>query len=332
MGLTIRLVTSWDVPTGCGIEEHSRMLIQAVEDGTGGEILFHPDAAALDPARLVGAEPFDVLHLNCQAALHSRWEPSHIQYWQQQGKPVVVTWHDTMSGAEDQPNSPKCRALAKVADAFIVHEPVADLPWANYHYWRQGVLDPPAMECEANVWRRYQHRPVVGSMGFPFPWKNYDLLCASAFEAGWAVLLLAANATDDQIIKWQQLNPHTTVKRAFMPRDEAVCWLRQCDATAFLYLCANTGTSGAIRMGIAARKPLLATHPDACRQFRDLQNVGLESGSGIRWLEDLSPEAVTTALALRTQPGVHNMDRLAEQDSWRRLGGKYADLYRSLVA
>ncbi len=100
-----------------------------------------------------------------------------------------------------------------------------------------------------------------------------------------------------------------TVK-GFVERRSVVAWLTACDATAFLYLNANTGTSGAIRMGIAARRPMLATDPDVCRQFRDLKDVGLSTGSGISWLDDLSPDAVTLELTMpRTG---HQIHRLAE--------------------
>ncbi len=345
--MNVLLVTSWDIP--CGIAESSAMLKEYVERADP-EIELEPHPEALDPnhAILGSLGGVSVVHLNYHAALHSRWGLPEIRMMQERGLKVVVTFHDTMSGAADQPNSDKCKALCHAADAFIVHEPVADLPGAIY--WRQGV--PAAAEwpithgLQNEQLREYRHRcnssffqPIVGSCGFPFPWKNYDLLAEASAAAGWALLLIAPNATDEQVAGWQQRNPNSRIHTEFLPRTAVVQMLTGCDATAFLYLCANTGTSGAIRMGMAARKPLLATHPDACRQFRDLADREEDTEpfmpsmtslrTGITWLKDLSPFGVTGALAAVTPH--YRLHRTAQWDSWTQLGKKYAKLYRSLV-
>lgn len=312
--ITVRLVTTWN--TACGIAEHSAMLVQAL--GVEDDIEVTPDADALDPRQL-DPTPYDIVHLNYHAALHSRWDVAEVQALQEHNVKVVITYHDTMSGEKNQRNSTQCIALWEHADAFIVHEPVADLPDAIY--WRQGIPEPeePKLNCNA--------RPVVGTCGFDFPWKNYELLAKSSFEAGWAVLFVGGNITEERQRVLEDCNPHVQFIQGFVDRREIVAYLAACDATAFLYLCANTGTSAAIRLGIAARRPMLATSPAACRQFRDLK--GLKSG--ITWLDDLSPWNVTAQLGWLTIAHDHRMHRLAEQDSWRRLGGKYAQLYRDLV-
>jgi hypothetical protein len=176
----------------------------------------------------------------------------------------------------------------------------------------------------------YSTQPVVGSVGFPFPWKNYDLLAEASYAAGWALKLYAPNATPGQVIQWAILNPNLYVETGFPDRYTVLSGLQGCDATAFLYANANTGTSGAIRMGLAARKPILATVSGGCRQFRDLDD--LDAHQAIRWLAKLDVEHLVEALGKvsigRVDPHVV---RLAHLDSWERNGKRYASLYRSLV-
>jgi len=327
--ITVLLVTTWE--EACGIAEHSALLVDALK--TEDDIHIDPsNKESLDPGHCLSTLTpgrYEIVHLNYHAALHSRWLPTHVQRVQATGRKVVITYHDTMSGEPDQPNSDHCKALAEVADAFIVHEPVADLP--SVIYWRQGIPEPE--EPALDIYRAgTRGRPCIGTVGFDFPWKNYDLLATCSYEAGWSLLIVGKVTTDRQKAL-ADLNPHVQfatndqgVSGEFVHRRQVVRVLSGCDGTAFLYLCANTGTSAAIRQGIAARKPMLATDPRACRQFRDLQNLD----TGITWLENLSPVHVTKWLGWLS-PGNHQMDHFAEQDSWRRLGQKYADLYRGLV-
>ena len=348
--ITVRPISTWGIP--CGIAEHTKHLIEAMHAGRHGVFVQTPDPRELDPDYFFGGTyDCEVVWLNYHAALHARWTPEQVCRLFAHGKSVVVTFHDT-----GVPNSLQCTDLWSAVSSygsywrFIVHEPSPDLPGAIY--LRQGI-PPWAGRWEYSL----QHsttgfspvdgviespdqlhtlfglpwgiRPRVGTVGFPFPWKNYDLLCAAATLAGWSVLLFAPGATDEQIARWRQLNPWTAVVRAFVPSPQIVSALAGCDATAFLYQCANTGTSGAIRQGIAARKPLIAT--SGCRQFRDLEEEPL-GASAIYWAKDLSPEGVAAALntvytGAPIDPRIH---RIAERDSWANQAAKYADVFKAV--
>jgi glycosyltransferase involved in cell wall biosynthesis len=330
--MRVRLVTPWG--TACGIAEHSKMLRDAVE-AADPSITFwidtdlHPDALWRAP------EAPDVVLLNYHAGLHSQWTPAHVKEVRKARIPVVVIYHDT-----GVPNSEQCHRLFEATThypqlapgAFIIHEPAEDLPGAVY--LRQGVPARP-FPAPATPWldefRSIYYasgRPILGTVGFPFPWKNYDLLVDATALAGWALLLLAPGATEAQIAAWQGRNPAMLVVADFIPADAVVAYLGGCDATAFLYACANTGTSGAIRQGIAARKPVLAT--SGCRQFRDLEGDRI-GARALTWLSDLSVEGVAAALESvvlqRVDPAVV---RLAERDSWRRRGQELAELLRGV--
>jgi hypothetical protein len=256
-----------------------------------------------------------LVHLNYQASLHSRWTPEKVRAVQARGIKVVITYHDT-----GVPNSDQCQALHAVADRFIVHEPADDLPGAIY--WRQGVPVHNNSVGDAP----FKGYPTIGTVGFDFPWKNYDLLCEIAGELGWGVNLY----TPKPLLKerHQSLLERSRGRlNVFVGETtgDIVAGLSECDATAFLYVTHNTGTSGAIRLGIAAKKPLIAFSVQANRQVRDLCDEG-----AIHWcdtVEDVRYRLKTLTLS-RFDPGIV---ALAEQDSWTHLGAKYAALYREVV-
>lgn len=312
-GEKVLLVTTWGIP--CGIAEHSAMLKEAIESQSNftHEILtdLHP-AAVLDVPRPMPA----LIVLNYHAALLSQWHPAHIKEAQRRGSKVLVIYHD--SGV---PNTEQCKALYFVADAFVIHEPAEDLPKARYI--RMGVPDwTGAYQFDT------KRRPMLGTIGFPFGWKNYDALARITAECGWDLLLLAPTATKKQEADWKALNPRVSVSTTFLPRELAIEWLAGCDATAFAYVCHNGGQSAAILQGIAARKPVIALK--TCRQFRSLYEDPIGRAT-IRWAETFDDIAahLRNVRIQRVDPGIV---ALAEQESWTRVGQKYIDLYRELLS
>src|SRR5262245_44061033 len=273
--MRVLLVTSWDTP--CGIAEHSKLLIDSVR-AADATIAFNPNARALaDPEYawdLLKSGEWDLLHLNHHDALHSRWDPRVVDEIQHQlGIPTVVTYHDTRSGEPGAENSEKLYAFARIASAVVVHDPVADVTTA--HAWRQGVpagaqmpatykrqlgfagwMDGKGMLYE-RPWKASDQQPVLGTMGFNFPWKNYDRLADETAVAGWALVICCTNATEEDATRWKEKNPYTLVVPGYLDTPTIVNYLAGCDATAFMYECQNNGTSGAVRMGLAARKPVI---------------------------------------------------------------------------
>lgn len=314
----ILLVTTWDTP--CGIAEHSAMLKKAVEHEVSVQV-----CDQLAPELIPDNTP--IIHLNYHAALHSLFTPDWIKRWQRDGRRVVITYHDT-----GVPNSQQCKDLCDVADAFIVHEPAPDLVAMHIdrmpYYIRMGVPDWTGyFAFEQSEYSWCGRRPILGSIGFPFPWKNYDELAKVSAACGWALLLIAPGATDEQVAKWKALNPRSFIITEFLSQPTALNYLSGCDATAFTYVCHNTGQSGAILQGIAARKPVIALK--TCRQFRALYNDPVGKVC-IYWTDSFEGVAAN----LREVP-IGRVDprtvALAEQESWRHAGQKYLTIYKRFL-
>jgi hypothetical protein len=320
-------VSSWG--TACGIADHLAQAKPAIE-AADPSITIVPDPEGLDPkvvierVRWSGANAYDWLWLNYHRALHSRWTPevvADLVTFTQGQMRVLVTFHDTYG--ERKPDALQVQ-LHDLADAFVVHEPCLDLPKA--HLIRQGVA-PAQLPYEYYGWGQV---PILGSVGWNQPWKNYDTLARVTGEQGWALVLCCNNATVEDEARWEALNPRLFVVRGFLPADLIVSYLAGCDATIFAYECANSGTSGAIRLGLAARKPVIAWRD--CRQFRDLVAAELNAQVWpIHWCSgfDRLPQVLADIPVGRVDPSVVH---LATLDSWVHQGQAYARLFQQAVA
>lgn len=323
--MRVHAITSWG--TACGIAAYAEALQTACQQ-EGLDVEFTMDAIGLDPTTS-GWTPLhrpDVLWLNYHAGLHSRWTPNVVTV-AERNVPVVVTIHDTRDGTPQQPNDAWVHALMAAATATIIHEPCADLEGAAVI--RQGI--PDLTGVRARGWSAYGgwDRPVLGTVGFPFPWKNYDRLAQLTASIGWGLLLIAPHATGEDVYRWRRLNPWLHVFPTFLPAAEVPQYLAGCTATAFMYECANTGTSGAIRQGIAARRPVYALA--TCRQFRDLR-TGEGETAAVRWVHGWD----ALERRLRTGDAPEGPDpaivALAERDSWRRQARAYLGVFREAMA
>lgn len=349
----VLLVTSWETP--CGIAAHSESLIRAIPWRSAGFDL-HPDAGSLDPQAVLMDRPWKIVHLNHHDALHSRWTPDHIRFLQSEGIKVVVTYHDTREVAPE-----KLVDLCNVADATIIHEPVQGLAWVapddlDYHthitpgkaiYLRQGIPAPPRAIADfwvtpwggqrhpdgriwENSFKAFPTQPVLGTVGFNFPWKNFDRLAELTAAEGWAIVILSNNATAADEERWRAMNPHALIIRKYLPEQEVLGYLGACDATAFPYECSNTGTSGAIRLGIAALKPVIAF--GHCRQFRDLVQLDPDyPGAGmICWAKDW--DQLRRRLHVIGAGAPWAPTALAWADRWPAVAGRYLEIYQQVLA
>lgn len=313
------IVSTWQ--TSCGIAQHTGMLMDAViaTGFRGPQDGYSVSPELLDPHANVHMAVPDVLHLNYHMALHSRWTPEEIRQWRKNGVQVLVTLHD--SGL---PNSDQAKAICAAADYFVVHEPYDDLP-AHGEYLRMGVpLYDGGESFRPQCW--YQ-RPLLGTIGHDFGWKNWDELARRTAAVGWGMRICTPDITEAHATQLYALNPWLDICLGFWQVD-ALRVLHDCDATAFVNVCHNTGQSAAILQGIGARKPVLALQD--CRQYRALflDRLGRDT---IRWVQDFDAlECQLKKLPIqRVDPGIV---ALAEQESWEKVGKRYAEIYRKLVA
>lgn len=264
------------------------------------DALAHVKACANTP------DAWDLVHVNHHAALHSSWTGLHIREIQERFCPVVVTHHDTFETLRILVDR-GYKFFIGAADHIVVHEPIEGLPVDGpWTYLRQPIPSAPIRSMA-------QPPLTVGSVGFDFPWKNFKLLRTLANKAGWRTDIFGG-------MDWYE-------------RDAAIARLAGCRATAFLYQTGNSGTSAAIRMGLAARKPVVAF---PCRQFRDLYESKYPDVRGAVLWAHSEDEFLTLLNYLASDQGYwlaacDRVQRLAEHDSWANGARVYYNIYRNAI-
>lgn len=322
----------------CGIREYGEYVLEAIKEFPEVEVVPHNDP----DAHQLGLPDCDIIHVSHQAALHSSWREEQVAEYQKHGYLVTVTQHDTFETWEIMLDRGMPNFLS--ANALILHEPVkglmegwkgkelveyfpgpkaenvpyyADVEWEheNVHYFQQGVL--PQTEKVP-----YVAKNTLGTVGFDFPWKNFELGARETEKAGWNYLVISPGMVDSRVEEIKALNPNSMLITSWLNAKEVVEVLSGCTATAFLYVTGNSGTSGAIRMGIGARRPVIA--------FCSRQNRDLAMEKGIDWLRNdahLGELLEKYGRGEGMEERVEAVKKIAERDSWRNLAMRYRDMW-----
>jgi len=320
----------------CGIREYGLMLKEAVEGSSNVQVEEFPFTAPdrlLDRVCSPSSRP-DIVHLNHHAALHSQWGPDHIWALRALGMKVVVTQHDTFESWEIMQSR---RFLdARDADLLIIHEKVEGLEGPRVWQMRQPIPEAPPAVKSGEAWLRrlkgIQWKHYVGSVGFNLLHKGFPTLVDGARRAGWGCRLIVPGITVEEAEDLQRIHPEgLELMTGWRPRGHVIAALATCDMLGFPYVTGGSGTSGALRLGIAARRPVFTSPKGVNRQTLDLPED--------HWVMrvDPSPQGIEEALRGWADPK-REFDRwaneagiLAEMDGWEPMGWELARRYVGLV-
>lgn len=297
----------------CGIREYGKFLMAEFANDPEVQIteVANPDALSL------GLPDADIIHVNHHAALHSSWREDTVAQYQKHGYKVTVTQHDTFEDFRimQERGFPDFRR----ANGLVVHEDVNRLNGNNIHYIPQGVL-PAAKGAEQVAVH------TLGSAGFDFPWKNYDMLARVTSDAGWVLLLIAPEMSQSRVEEIKRINPGSMVLTSWLSAEEVVFLLSSCTATGFLYSTGNSGTSGAIRLGIAARRPMVA--------FQSRQNRDLAKELALNWVnteEEAKQQLSAFGYKEVVAANVDWMKELADSQSWGNAAKQYKEMWMNAL-
>lgn len=336
---TIRVLLVTSDRAHCGIAEYGHFLKWAVEKADPSiEVVEWPHPNWPASGAFLGPEAgtFRIVHFNHQAALSSGMNEGTLLSLRRIGWKVVVTQHDTFEefAIMRERGMPDFRG----ADLLVVHEEAAGLTDQGLPHVLRLTQPVPTHLAKSPVvhlpLQRGRYRYYVGSAGFHFGWKNQAVVVEAAREAAWGCLLFAPGISIEEAEALQRLHPFgLEIIPQWTEAAELITSLKVgCDATAFPYVTGNSGTSGAIRLGIAAELPVIASPPAVCRQFRDLADR-----AEISWCTP-SVEGVAEELRFIAREGEawrgrreEQVRALAEDLSWEGAGRVLAKKYRELA-
>jgi len=320
--IRVGLVTNWQ--EACAVAEYANSLVTHVNDP---EIEFKIISRPLTFEHIMQeSRNVDVLHFNVAWWLFDGLKGNEWRTFRKRGKRVLITLHESY-----EPEIRSLGGLGPAADAIVVHEEPSDgIAWPEgFYYIPQGVRMVEFIQrCKVN------YQPKLGTLGFPFWWKNYQLTAKVARDLGLGFMFLMGKPKSDRMdmdsITHEILgiHPEAEIVTGWQPYDYMVRRLSECVATVFPYneKAEIYGVSAGVRMGMAAGRPIIVS--EHAQQFKDLKKYPDEV-----YVTHSSKLEEATRLVLRdVRNGCERKpSELLKDMSWSQCATKYVALYKQLM-
>lgn len=254
------------------------------------------------------------------------WHPARvpfgvedIQWLRGQNSKTIVVHHNYTGG----------QVPLEEADVVVGHEPQLVEVAKNFVFIPHGIPNFPEQ-------LRDNHPPafMIGTAGFPFPWKRFDVVAEAAIRTGTHCRMLAARS--DQLDTEAYMNgieahlgQRADIWRQWLPIEDVINLLSRCVANIFWFQSMGPedelGQSGSVRMGLAAGRPtIISTH----RKFKTLFPYGDEL-----YIAGREEDVYTSLQEILDNPRTAKRPkRLLADMSWSKTGEQYRKLVRDLCA
>lgn len=309
--MKIYLVTTWN--DRCGIAEYASNLVRHCK--AEFEIL-DPGLFMSNSFELVGG---NILHINHEPGLFPYLTGAYIKA-RAGNMRTIITLHTSNEGFNRS-------SLTEGIDRIVVHEKTEDTK-SRPEQWLYIPMGIPSAVQLANC-----VDDNLGTCGFPFPWKGWDEVarCAKELNMGMIAIIPESRHVDIRPVEkmiCDIVGVRAYVIKEYMPESGVIHQLSRCLVNVFPYKGNNGGISGAVRMGLASRRPVVISQS---RQFRDLfeyrDEVYISPAPTGKELLDCISQAVYEA-----RKGTSRLpNKLLRDMSWEVVAKKYMDLYESLV-
>lgn len=317
--MKVALITSWP-PELCGIASNSVNVVNHKAADVEYKIIEGCAwARPFTEAQVLNeSQDCDIVHLSYERNLHAGLSPAVFHRLREQGKKLVITYHNVWPGDHQDDN------MLAVFDAIVSQDPASPAE-RGFIYIPQGVMEiTPSERVERKL----------GTAGFPTAIKGGHLVAQVARTLGLGMLIFAPTSRHADAV-WmaneiRKQVPEAEIVHDFLPQEVVATRLSECLATVWAYGAhgAQSGISGSVRLGLAARRPIVVSR---CGMYRDLWYKS-EHSDEICWLESEQPTvesmlpAVEEAIQEKKRPLT-----IARDMSWVTAGEKYAEVYRKLL-
>lgn len=314
--IKVALVTT-HLPERCGLATYAEEFIHHSTNDIDFKIIGRPfDGTVLDRIGDV-----DVVHYNHVFALFGSVIVDHIRTLRSMGKKTVVTWHESTM---DNRNP-----LTALFDRVVVHHKDTQ---DGFIYIPNGIwnlpdsfYDPPE-DLRTNF---------IGMAGFPFGFKKFELGAQVAKTLGMKLMAFIPEShhidTHPVAKAIQAICPESLVVTEYKHQLEIIQRLSTCKFTMSPHDHAGGGISGSVRMGIAARRPVVISRAG---RFSDLvDNYADEfyiTKTGYPTFQEVLDEATRLLTDLRNNEA-KKPKRVIEDMCWEKCAVSYANIYRSLI-
>lgn len=332
--IRVGLVTNWQ--EACAVAEYANSLVTHVDDP---EVQIKIITRPLTFEHIMNScQDVDIVHFNVAWWLFSEITDQQWRAFRKRGKRVLITLHESY-----EPEIRGFGGLGPAVDAIVVHEEPSDsIAWPEgFYYIPQGVrlvnglLATKLGEWEFKLWDQLgEPRMKLGTLGFPFYWKNYQITARVARKLGLGFMFLMGKPKSDKIDldvitqEILEIHPEAEIETGWKPYDYMVRRLSECVATVFPYAESMKiyGVSAGVRMGIAAGRPIIVSKH--AQQFKDLKKYPDEYYE----IESTKLEEAVNRVLQDTNSGCERKpNKMLKDMSWRVCATRYVELYKQLM-
>lgn len=307
--MRVGILTNLDAD--CGNAQHARELASALSP--------FDVKLSIDPGALLGSE-----------AVIINWHPARVPrgMWnleaiKSSGSKVILL----IENSEERLTFDQRQAVEQV-DAAVAHEDVGD-PAVTFI---PVGLNPGPGDI-------YTREFSVGTAGFVFPWKRFDLVVEVAEALGWDARIVApphqsSRDLPAQIADWRgRLGERLKLIDSLVPVQEVIAHLARSTVNVFYFDSRGEddllGQSGSARMGIAARRPMIVS------RHRKLRTI-LAGYENEFYIADRPGEighiCLDIAGGIRRGESVRKPARIFEDQGWTAVGRRWRELIREVVS
>jgi glycosyltransferase involved in cell wall biosynthesis len=250
--ITVGLVTTV-APELCGHRTYAEELVYHANI-VAPEIAFKLIGRPFNPERILQeTADVDVVHINHAWQLFSDLTPVHIAEIRNRGQRTVCTFHES---------SYENRSVFTCAfDRVVVHQKTID----GFTHIRDGIWAHDTEYPDANG------SPFIGTVGFPIGYKNLFNLAEAVNTTGYRLLAYLPESPHAHAApvaeRIRRLCPGSQIYTDFHDQRDIITAFAHCAATAFPSHHAGSGIGGSVRLGIAARRPVVISRVE---RFSDL--------------------------------------------------------------
>lgn len=233
------------------------------------------------------------------------------------GRKVIIIHQNSTEAGEAE--------LFNLADAVVVHESVKSsrpLTWIQHPV---PVTTPGKVKVQ----------PKIGTCGFPFPWKRFDVAAEAASRIGFKFLAIAPISrhmdTSAQIRQLHaKMNGQAEIVREWMPTSVVVDRLKECMVNIFWFQSQaiedELGQTGSARMAVAAQRPMIISRH---RKFRTM----IESYATELYIADREEDVydLVKEITMSAKPARCPLQQYRETN-WRVAGERYRDMIQEVLA
>lgn len=254
----------------------------------------------------------DILHVNYEPGLFRWLGAEHIAAAKAMGKRTVMTLHTSAEGNNRH-------GLSAVFDRVVVHEQTTE----GYTHIPEGV---PVYKFSA-VDGEDKGANVIGTVGFPFSWKGFHQVAIASSLLGMGCVVIAPESPHADTYAMEAVcraaQPSIQYIKDWLSDGATIEVLHDCAVNVFAYAGGNYGISGAVRLGLAAGRPIVCTRN---RQFRDLYAYENE----VTFINSQDPNEIARGVQEALAKGVVP-NQILKDMSWEVVGKQYQELYKSMM-